>query len=193
MLLADCHLEMDSPKDEPTEALPPPPPVIPPNVVPIKADPERSPPKKPAKPKRILMPRPGLAKRGQPIQLLTNHFKVSVQNVDDYFYHYSVCPNYRFYLFVHISLLRLCSPNRITLANLFCIYIKVNLKYEDDRPVEGKGVGRKVIDKLHQTYDEELGKKDFAYDGEKSLFTIGSLPQVKNEFTVVLEDMSSNK
>jgi len=73
------------------------------------------------------------------------------------------------------------------------ILLKVNLKYEDDRPVDGKGIGRKVIDKLHQTYDSELGNKDFAYDGEKSLFTIGSLPQVKNEFIVVLEDMSSNR
>lgn len=67
------------------------------------------------------------------------------------------------------------------------------LKYEDDRPVDGKGIGRKVIDKLHQTYDMELGKKDFAYDGEKSLFTLGPLPQVNDEFKVVLEDMSSNK
>jgi len=105
MLLAGCHVEMDSPKEEPTEALPPPPPVIPPNVVPIKADPEgSSSPKKPSKPKRIPMPRPGLAKRGQPIQLLTNHFKVSVQNVNDYFYHYSVRPITTFYLFVHICL-----------------------------------------------------------------------------------------
>lgn len=142
------------PKEEPTDGLPPPPPFIPPDVVPIKADVD---PKKPSKPKRVPMPRPGLAKKGQAIQLLTNHFKVSVRNVDDYFYHYSV-----------------------------------NLKYEDDRPVDGKGIGRKVVDKLHQTYDTELGNKDFAYDGEKSLFTIGSLPQVKNEFTVVLEE-SSNK
>lgn len=48
-----------------------------------------------------------------------------------------------------------------------------------------------MIDKLHQTYDIDLGNKDFAYDGEKSLFTLGALPQVKNEFTVVLEDVSS--
>lgn len=84
---------MDFPKDEPAEGLPPPPPVVPPDVVPVKADSGRSsPPNKPAKPKRVPMPRPGLAKRGQPIQLLTNHFKVSVRNVDDYFFHYSVCP-----------------------------------------------------------------------------------------------------
>ncbi|GJN37951.1 hypothetical protein PR202_gb26952 [Eleusine coracana subsp. coracana] len=69
----------------------------------------------------------------------------------------------------------------------------VNLKYEDDRPVDGKGVGRKVIDKLQQTYAAELANKDFAYDGEKSLFTIGALPQINNEFTVVLEDVSTGK
>ncbi|KAG6523121.1 hypothetical protein ZIOFF_012974 [Zingiber officinale] len=126
----------------------PPPPSIPPNVNPMKA----------TKPKRTPMARPGIGKKGNAVQLLTNHFKVSLRNVDDYFYHYSVA-----------------------------------LKYEDDRPVDGKGVGRKVIDKLHQTYDTELGKKDFAYDGEKSLFTLGALPQVNNEFTVVLEDLSSNR
>ncbi|KAJ0978057.1 hypothetical protein J5N97_013531 [Dioscorea zingiberensis] len=141
------------------EVLPPPPP-IPPNVTPAKADDDRvSPPKKSSKPKRVPMARPqGQTRKGQPISLLTNHFRVSVRNVDDYFYHYSV-----------------------------------SLKYEDDRPVDGKGIGRRVIDKLHQTYDTELGNKDFAYDGEKSLFTIGSLPNINNEFTVVLEDMSSTK
>lgn len=89
-LCADCQVIMDFPKEEQTETLPPPPPLIPPDVVPIRAD--QSPPRKPAKPKRIPMARPGLAKRGQPVQLLTNHFKVSVRNVDDYFFHYSVCP-----------------------------------------------------------------------------------------------------
>ncbi|KAL6196028.1 hypothetical protein ACLB2K_031645 [Fragaria x ananassa] len=35
--------------------------------------------------------------------------------------------------------------------------------------------------------------KDFAYDGEKSLFTVGSLPRNKLEFSVVLEDTPSNR
>ncbi|KAL6615579.1 hypothetical protein ACP70R_037849 [Stipagrostis hirtigluma subsp. patula] len=72
-------------------------------------------------------------------------------------------------------------------------FASVNLKYEDDTPVDSKGYGRKVIDKLQQTYAAELANKDFAYDGEKSLFTIGALPQVKNESTVVLEDVSTGK
>ncbi|KAF0895445.1 hypothetical protein E2562_012453 [Oryza meyeriana var. granulata] len=69
----------------------------------------------------------------------------------------------------------------------------VILKYEDDRPVDGKGVCRKVIDKLQKTYHSELSNKDFTYDGEKILFAIGALPQVNNEFTVVLEDVATGK
>jgi eukaryotic translation initiation factor 2C len=71
--------------------------------------------------------------------------------------------------------------------------LQVNLKYEDDTPVDRKGSGRKVMEKLQQTYAAELANKDFAYDGEKRLFTIGTLPQVKNEFTVVVEDVSTGK
>ncbi|CAM0880911.1 unnamed protein product [Alopecurus aequalis] len=141
------------PQGEEAEDLPPPPP-LPPNVDPIKAEEA----KKPPKPKRGLIARPGFGKRGNPIKLVTNHFKVSLKTTDEFFHHYYV-----------------------------------NLKYEDDRPVDGKGVGRKVIDKLQQTYASELAHKDFAYDGEKSLFTIGALPQVNNEFVVVLEDISSGK
>jgi eukaryotic translation initiation factor 2C len=70
---------------------------------------------------------------------------------------------------------------------------QVNLKYEDDTPVDRKGAGRSVIEKLQQTYATELANKDFAYDGEKSLFTIGALPQINNEFTVVVEDISTGK
>ncbi|KAM3330106.1 hypothetical protein ACQJBY_026851 [Aegilops geniculata] len=153
-----------------SDDLPPPPP-LPPNAEPIKAEsaddlppPPPLPPIKPeeakkiSKLKRALIARPGFGKRGNPIQLVTNHFKVSLKTTDEFFHHYYV-----------------------------------NLKYEDDRPVDGKGVGRKVIDKLAQTYPSELAHKDFAYDGEKSLFTIGALPQINNEFVVVLEDVSSGK
>ena len=68
----------------------------------------------------------------------------------------------------------------------------MNLKYEDDTPV-GKGAGRNVIEKLQQTYATELANKDFACDVEKSLFTIGALPQINNEFTIVVEDASTGK
>jgi len=134
-----------------TDALPPPPPV-PEDVVPIKAEPEAK------KVMRVPMARRGLASKGQKAQLLTNHFKVNVSNVDGHFFHYSVA-----------------------------------LFYEDGRPVDAKGVGRKVLDKVHETYKSELDGKEFAYDGEKSLFTVGALPRNKLEFTVVLDSVNSNR
>ncbi|KAI7754377.1 hypothetical protein M8C21_025609, partial [Ambrosia artemisiifolia] len=69
----------------------------------------------------------------------------------------------------------------------------VALFYEDGRPIDGKGVGRKVLDKVHETYKSELDGKEFAYDGEKSLFTVGALPRNKLEFTVVLDSMNSTR
>ncbi|GJU06814.1 argonaute 4-like protein [Tanacetum coccineum] len=132
-------MDSDNGNGGPTDALPPPPPV-PEDVVPIKAEPE------PAKKKvmRVPMARRGLGTKGQKAQLLTNHFKVA-------------------------------------------------LFYEDGRPIDGKGVGRKVLDKVHETYGSELAGKEFAYDGEKSLFTVGALPRNKLEFTVVLENATSNR
>ncbi|KAJ6829192.1 protein argonaute 16-like [Iris pallida] len=70
-------------------------------------------------------------------------------------------------------------------------HYSVSIKSQDKIDVEGKGLGRKVIDKLHLTYGTELAGKDFAYDGEKSLFTVGALPQNKFEFTVILEESSA--
>lgn len=67
------------------------------------------------------------------------------------------------------------------------------MTYEDGRPVDAKGIGRKLIDKVHETYGSDLAGKDFAYDGEKSLFTIGSLPRNKMEFTVLLDSFSSKR
>jgi len=132
----------------------PPPPPLDAGIEPLKADET----KKMLKPKRALVPRQGFGKKGQPIKLLTNHFKVLLKNTEEFFYHYYV-----------------------------------NLTYEDDTPVDSKGAGRIVIEKLQQTYATELANKDFAYDGEKSLFTIGALPQINNEFTIVVEDASTGK
>ncbi|KAG8045202.1 hypothetical protein GUJ93_ZPchr0008g12823 [Zizania palustris] len=72
-------------------------------------------------------------------------------------------------------------------------FSQVNIKYEGDGLLVGKGVGTKVIDKLQQIYASELANKDFAYDGDKSLFTVGALPQLCNVFTVVLEDINTVK
>ena len=62
----------------------------------------------------------------------TNHFKVNVGSVDEYFSHYSI-----------------------------------SISYEDGHPVNGKGVGRKVIDRVQETCMSDMDGKDFAYDGEK--------------------------
>ncbi|OIT40115.1 PREDICTED: protein argonaute 4A-like [Nicotiana attenuata] len=80
----------------------------------------------------------------------------------------------------------------MTNSDGYFFHYSVALNYEDGNPVEAKGIGRKILDKVQQTYALELAGKDFAYDGEKSLFTIGALPHNKLEFTVVLEDLSSS-
>ncbi|CAK8544867.1 unnamed protein product [Lathyrus sativus] len=67
----------------------------------------------------------------------------------------------------------------------------VTITSEDKRTVECKGFGRKVIDRLHQTYSSELGGKSFAYDGERTLYTVGPLPDNKFEFKVLLEETFS--
>lgn len=54
-------------------------------------------------------------------------------------------------------------------------------------------MGRKVLDRVRETYDTELAGKEFAYDGEKTLFTVGPLPRNKLEFDVVLEDVTSSR
>ncbi|CAO2813123.1 unnamed protein product [Amaranthus hypochondriacus] len=64
----------------------------------------------------------------------------------------------------------------------------IKMAYEDGSAVDAKGVGRGVIDKLHETYKTELGGKQIAYDGESTLFTLGALPRNKLQFTVVLGD-----
>lgn len=66
--------------------LPPPPPLVPPDVVPLRVEPE------PVKKKAVRVPiaRRGLGSKGQKIPLVTNHFKVNVTNVEGYFFHYSV-------------------------------------------------------------------------------------------------------
>lgn len=38
-----------------------------------------------------------------------------------------------------------------------------------------------------------MGGKEVAFDGEKTLFTVGALPGTKLEFIVVLENASSNR
>lgn len=71
--------------------------------------------------------------------------------------------------------------------------VQVSITSEDNRAIENKVLGRKIIDKLYKTYSSELSGKRFAYDGEKSLYTVGALPLNKSEFMVVLEDSYANR
>ncbi|CAH8383280.1 unnamed protein product [Eruca vesicaria subsp. sativa] len=132
------------------KGLPPPPPVVPPNIVP-----ELEPIKK-----NTLLPmaRKGSGTKGVRTPLLTNHFRVNFNNSNGHFFHYSVA-----------------------------------ITYEDGRPVEAKGIGRKILEKVQETYRTDLGSKYFAYDGEKTLFTVGPLPSNKLDFSVVLEDIPSSR
>lgn len=84
------------------------------------------------------------------------------------------------------------------LTNHFTVYFgspdsvffhySVSITSDDKKAVEVKGLSRKVMDKLYQTYSSELQGKQFAYDGEKSLFTVGPLKENNFEFSVVLEE-----
>lgn len=78
------------------ESLPPPPPVVPSDMVPLKAEEVLPAPPEPVKKKfsRLPIARTGLGSKGMKIPLLTNHFKVNVNNNDGYFFHYSVCPSH---------------------------------------------------------------------------------------------------
>nr|GEY38255.1 protein argonaute 16 [Tanacetum cinerariifolium] len=88
------------------------------------------------------------------------------------------------------------------LANHFKVSIKnpdkifyqysVSITSEDNRAIENKVLGRKILEKLYLTYSSELSGKRFAYDGEKGLYTVGPLPKNKTEFMVVLEDSYAN-
>lgn len=68
----------------------------------------------------------------------------------------------------------------------------VSITSEDNRAIENKVLGRKILEKLYQTYSSELSCKRFAYDGEKGLYTVGPLPKNKTDFMVVLEDSYAN-
>ena len=64
--------------------LPPAPPLVA-GVEPLKANETKVPLKL-----RSPVQRNGFGRKGQLIKLITNHFKVSLMNAEDYFYHYYV-------------------------------------------------------------------------------------------------------
>ena len=67
-------------------------------------------------------------------------------------------------------------------------YLHISFNLEAKRAIESKGISGQSINGLYQTYYYKLGGKKFTYDGEKTLYIVGSLPKNKLEFTVVLEE-----
>lgn len=88
----------------------------------------------------------------------------------------------------HVSLLANHFQVSIGVPDAVFFQYSVSITSEHDRAVESKGIGRKLIDRLYQNYSSELGGKRFAYDGERTLYTVGPLPRQKFEFKVVLEE-----
>uniref|UniRef100_B9IHG6 Uncharacterized protein n=1 Tax=Populus trichocarpa TaxID=3694 RepID=B9IHG6_POPTR len=68
----------------------------------------------------------GVGTRGKTIELLCNHFQVAVNNADDFLYHCSI--------------------------NLLCI----SLSSRNVRPVNQKGTGRRLLDKVRETHYSDL-------------------------------------
>ncbi|KAH0932582.1 hypothetical protein HID58_009699, partial [Brassica napus] len=69
----------------------------------------------------------------------------------------------------------------------------VSITTEDGENVQGKGIGRKLIDQLYKTYSSDLDGKRLAFDGEKTLYTVGPLPQNDFDFQVILEASFSKR
>ncbi|KAK9988747.1 hypothetical protein SO802_028986 [Lithocarpus litseifolius] len=76
-------------------------------------------------------------------------------------------------------------------ASLFYQY-SVSITAEENRVVEGRGIRRKVIENLFQKNAHKFAGKTFAYDGEKSLYTVSLLPLNLFESEVVLEEVSKS-
>jgi len=66
------------------DCLPPPPPIVPPHVKPVKIEQELV-------KKKLPMARRGLGSKGTKLPLLTNHFEVNVAKMNEVFFQYSVC------------------------------------------------------------------------------------------------------
>lgn len=130
-----------------------------------------------ALPTYSIISRPSVGTTGKRIHLLANFFKAAADATDATFSQYNVCQ-------VILSLQFPLFGFGFGLLKVF----QVAVTSEDKRTVESKGIRRKLINRLHQTYSSELGGKSFAYDGERTLYTVGPLPDNKFEFNVFLEE-----
>lgn len=88
----------------------------------------------------------------------------------------------------HISLLSNHFKVSIKHPDEIFYQYSVSIIYEDEKVVESKRLRRKVINKVHQTYNSELSGRSIAYDGDKCLYTVGPLLQNHWKFTLVLEE-----
>ncbi|XP_010497367.1 PREDICTED: protein argonaute 8-like, partial [Camelina sativa] len=85
---------------------------------------------------------------------------------------------------------------RVNFSNPTCqhfFHYSVAITYEDGSPVIAKSIGRKILEKVQQTYQTDLDFKHFVYDGDQNLYTVGPLPRSKLDFSVVLEDAPSRR
>ncbi|KAM2156159.1 hypothetical protein ACFX1R_041888 [Malus domestica] len=81
----------------------------------------------------------------------------------------------------------------VKISDGYFFHYSIDMFYEDGTPVTANAIGRKVVEKVKETYDRDLGRKEFAYDGQKNLFTVGSLPHKRLDFVVVLDNISSSR
>nr|AJP06231.1 AGO5 [Pinus tabuliformis] len=172
---------LPGPSSQPGEVLPPPPP-NPPQMatqsgpsstepVEVLPPPPPLPPQmaqKPPEAPRVLTKRPGQGRAGRPVKLLCNHFRVGFSNLQDSF-HYDV---------------KITGERGVNGVN----------GNSNEKEVVSKILCRRIMDKVKEIYgDTELGRKDFAYDGEKSLFTVGPLKSNNIECIVVIDDERSSR
>ncbi|CAH2070229.1 unnamed protein product [Thlaspi arvense] len=143
--------------------------------------------------KSVLVPmaRSGNGSKGPKIHLLTNHFGVNFSKVESQdFFQYSV----KLLLFSLMSYSHHCFEVLATVGSicLFDLWIQVAITYQDGKPVEAKRIGRKILEKVQKNcQSDNLGSKYFAYDGDKTLYTVGPLPGKVLSFSVALEEMFS--
>jgi len=131
--------------------------------------------------------RRGVGTTGNPIELCTNHFNVSVRQPDVVFYQYTVRFISHFSAFFH-QCLCVCEMFDISVP-----FLQVSITTENGDAVDGTGISRKLMDQLFKTYSSDLDGKRLAYDGEKTLYTVGPLPQNEFDFLVIVEGSFSKR
>lgn len=92
----------------------------------------------------------------------------------------------------------LCNHFRVRFSNLqdsFQYDVKISgERGGKEQECVSKILCRKIMDKVKEIYgDTEFGGKDFAYDGEKTLFTIGPLRNNNIQCNVVIDDDRSSR